>query len=576
MGEEYAVVMEDFSWKYEDTTRYAVKSVDLKIKKGEIVVITGPSGAGKTTLCRAINGLIPHFYRGELKGNVIVEGFNTREADLITLSSRVGMCFDDPSNQLFSATVLEEVAFGASNFVKTRKELIERVEDSMKFCRIEKYRDKSPHALSGGEKQSVALASIIAMRPSILVLDEPTSNLDPYGTRLVFDRISQLVREQRHTLIIVEHKLDQVLPFADRLVIMNEGEILVEGPPKKVLTESEIPWELNLQIPPVSKIAYTISRGKLPYEELPLTLEEGVEYIRKLVSKGFIRIRESLKAPKTVEKPSSKRELIVFKDVWYEYPDGTLALKGIDLTIYDGEFIGIIGRNGSGKTTLAKMINGLYKPTRGVVYVEGYDTREVDISFLSTIVGYTFQNPDDQLFAKTVREELAFGPKNLGLPREEIEERVKLIAREFGLEEYLDVSPFTLSQGLRQKTAVASVLTMNPKVLVVDEPTTGQDYARAKVMMELFKKLHREGRTIVVISHNMDLIAEYCERVIVMLNGEILLEGPTREVFSKPEILAKSSLEPPQVTQLCQKLRSLGLPQDVLTLEELLGLLEVE
>jgi len=574
MKDDHAVVMEDFSWRYEESKKFALRNVNLKIRRGEIVVVTGQSGAGKTTLCRAISGLIPHFYRGEFKGNLYVEGYNTKETDLVTLSGIVSMCFDDPSNQLFSATVLEEVAFGASNFVKSRRELIERVEDAMKFCRIEKYRDKNPHALSGGEKQLVALASIIAMRPKILVLDEPTSNIDPYGSMIVFDRIYQLIREQKHTLVIVEHKLDKVLPIADRLIIMEDGEILVEGPPRKVLSESELPWKLDLQLPPVSKIAYLLNKGRLSPESLPITLEEGVEYLRKLFKERVFRFRK--REVKEAGKGEANKELIVFRDVWYEYPDGTVALKGVNLAVRDGEFIGIIGKNGSGKTTLAKMTNGLYKPTKGVVYVEGYNTREVDISFLASIVGYVFQNPDDQLFARTVREELAFGPKNLGLPEEEVEKRVKSVAKDLALEEYLEESPFKLSQGLRQRVAVASVLTMNPKVLIVDEPTTGQDYSRAKVMMDLFKRLHEKGKTIIVISHNMDLVAEYCERVVVMLDGNILLEGSPREVFMKTDIIAKTSLEPPQVTQLSNKLRDLGFPQDVLTIKEFLELLEIE
>jgi energy-coupling factor transport system ATP-binding protein len=255
--------------------------------------------------------------------------------------------------------------------------------------------------------------------------------------------------------------------------------------------------------------------------------------------------------------------------VWFEYPDGTDAVKGVSFDIFEGEFIGLVGQNGSGKTTLAKLFNGLYRPTKGTIVVDGVDVRTAPVQELTSRVGYSFQNPDDQIFAKTVRDELAFGPKNLKLSRDEIARRVDSSANEVEIAPYLDANPFNLSQGLRQRVAVASVLTMNPKVLVVDEPTTGQDFARSKIVMNLAKRLCDRGRTIIIISHNMDLVAEYCERLLVMLDGQLLVSGPTRQVFSQPELIRQTSLEPPQVAQLGQALREFGFPQDVLTIEEM-------
>jgi len=568
--EEYAIIMENVDWTYEGGTEKAIRNINLKIKKGEIVVITGPSGAGKSTLCYCISGLIPHFFRGELRGEVIVSGYNVRQTPLKVLSKEVGICFDNPSNQLFCATVLEEVAFGPENICVSRDEVIERVRDAIKLCRLEEYKDKSPHALSGGLKQSTAIAAIMAMRPNIFVLDEPTSNLDPEGTELIFHRIHELMSAQKRTTIIVEHKLEYVLPFADRLIIMSDGEIVANGSVRKVLAESELLQKLEISVPHVTKLAYGICKH-LSEDNVPITLEEGMKLLRGVTVRKTMPGLKELKCHSLAGK--ERKIIIKCENVWYEYPDGTLALKGVNLEINEGELIGVIGQNGSGKTTLAKLLNGLYKPTKGTVIVDGIDTRTVDVGYLARVVGYCFQNPDDQIFAKTVREELEFGPRNLKLPPEEIEQRVKKYAKKLEIHNYLDVSPFTLSQGLRQRVAVASVLTMEPKILIIDEPTTGQDYARSKAIMDLAKELNKEGKTVIIISHDMNLIAEYCDRVVVMWNGKILIEGTTREVFSKPQVLAQSSLKPPQITQLAQ---ILGLPPDILTVDEMIDLLDIK
>jgi energy-coupling factor transport system ATP-binding protein len=561
--QDKAIVFENVSWRYEGNEEDTLRGINLEIRAGETVVITGSSGAGKTTLCRCINGLIPHFYEGTLRGDVLVWGENSKTSTTVDLARRVAMCFDNPSNQLFCATVLEEIAFGPQNLCKTRNEVMQRVSDAMTFCRLEKYRDKSPHSLSGGEKQAVAIAALIAMEPEVMILDEPTSNIDAVGTGLVFERMRQLLKEKKRTTIIVEHKLQYVLPLADRLIVISDGTIVADDKPRKVLSDAGLINKLQIQVPYVATLAHRLAGG-LREEDVPITLEVAV--ISRLVKANKVRVNPVRRPPpaNTSEKP-----IISCRGVWYNYPDGTEALKDVTLDIFDGEFVGLVGRNGSGKTTLAKLFNGLYRPTRGKILVDGIDVATASVQELVSRVGYSFQNPDDQIFSKTVRDELAFGPRNLKLSQDEITRRVESSASEVEITPYLDADPFNLSQGLRQRVAVASVLTLNPKVLVIDEPTTGQDFARSKIVMNLAKVLCDRGRTIIVISHNMDLVAEYCQRLVVMLDGQVLVSGPTREVFSQPELIGRSSLEPPQVTQVGQALRDLGLPPDVLTITEM-------
>jgi energy-coupling factor transport system ATP-binding protein len=567
--EQFDIVLDNVTWTYSGSSEPAIKNVSLNVKRGEILVITGPSGAGKTTLSRILNGLVPHFYRGEMSGEAYIRGLRVRDYDVSILASKVGLVFDNPANQLFTSTVLEEIAFGPENYCLSRDEIMRRVSYALQFSRLNGLENKSPYLLSGGQQQACAIAAIVAMMPDILVLDEPTANLDPEGTELVFNRIREIVETQHKTMVIIEHKLDYALPLADHLAVMNNGEIVAYGKPLDVLDKIELMEELDLQIPHATEIAYWLRKRGYRVRDIPITVDEGVRFLRNILNPKHIQDISTISRD-TVNRRISSEVAVRCENVWYQYKDGSMALKGINIdAIYHGEFVGFIGKNGSGKTTTAKLLNGLYKPTKGRVIIFGRDTKGLSVQELASQVAYVAQMPDDQLFAKTVREELAFGPKNLGVPEDEVMRRVEAVAEELGLKQYLDVSPFNLSQGLKQRVVVASAVTMNPKILVVDEPTTGQDFARAAAMMELAKKLNEKGSTVIVISHNMDLIAAYCHRVLVFYDGQVIDSGPPREVFQREEVLARTSLKPPQVTSICRQLRNSGLPADIITVSEM-------
>jgi len=567
---EVVAEFNDVNWVYAGTTKPALDGVSLKIRKGEVVVISGPSGAGKTTLCRCFNGLIPHFFEGELKGDAAVAGMDVAKNDIPFLAAKVGLLFDDPSNQLFNSTVEEELAFGPENYGVPVAEIRRRIEEGLAFARLEGSRLRSPHSLSGGQQQACALAAIYTMRPEIFVLDEPTANLDPHGAQLIFQRLSELIAKDSRTFVIVEHNLESILPYANRLVIVDGGKVLADGEPEEVLKKVDLMEGVDLQVPHATGLAYELERRGYQLEDVPFTTEGAVSMLKRFMPRFKPRRLE------TEEKADPATPIIEADDVSFSYPDGTEAIKGVSLKIPTGGYVGFVGKNGSGKTTFVKMFNGLLRPTSGKVLVGGEDVMRKGVAELARTVGYNFQNPDDQIFARTVREELAFAPANLGLPPEDVSRAVAEVARDLELSNYLDSNPFSLSQGLRRRVAFGSTLTLNPRVLVVDEPTTGQDYIRAKVVMELCKKLNQKGETIIIISHNMDLIAEYCRYVFVMKDGGLLLEGTPREVFSKPEVLIETSIVPPQITRIFQTLGEPRIPTDVLTVDEALRVLGVK
>jgi energy-coupling factor transport system ATP-binding protein len=580
MKTDTEIEISNVTWTYRKTENPAITNLNIDIKPSEIVFITGPAGAGKTTFCRFINGLIPHFYTGKLEGKVVVRGMDTAEYPPETLCGYVGLIFDNPSNQLFNLTVYDEIAFGPENLCIPPDKIREIVADALKFCRLETYVDKTPHHLSGGEQQACALASIMAMRPQVYVLDEPTANLDPYGTELVFDRVEDLFRTEKKTGIIVEHKLEQISKLADRMIVLDQGKIILEGKPREVMQSVDKLSQLGLKVPQVTLLAHNLQKKGIDLQNLPTSLEEGINTISGLLDQGKLEVidkNSKQRGENIVETTTNEKEVLVdCQDIWYTYPDGTEALKGVDLKIHKGDFLGLIGKNGSGKTTLAKIIKGLYSPTKGKVLVSGTDLFEKTGIDRAKTVGYVFQNPDDQIFSKTIRDEIGFGLRFLKLSKDEEEKLINKAAATMELQDHLDKNPFDVSQGLRQRVAIASVLIFEPEIFIIDEPTTGQDFARSKIIMDMVRALHRIGKTIIIVTHDMELIAEYAQRLVVMRGGKMLLDGSTRNVFSQPKALQESSIKPPQITTLSQNLSKYRVPPDILTVQEMEAILAIK
>ncbi len=573
-SEEYEIIINNVTYKYPGSDKPALRNINLKVRKGEILLITGPTGAGKTTLCNLINGLVPHFYGGSLEGDVIVHGINTRNSYIGYLSTIVGLLFQDPSSQLVTASVEDEIAFGLENLGLNIDEINERIDWVLDFIGLSEYKQQPPYALSGGQQQACALASILAMKPLIYVLDEPTSNLDPIGSLSVFKLLRKISLEEKKTIIIVEHKLEELIDLVDRVIVMNEGKILMEGNPREILGgEAEFLNSIGLEAPQVALFAHEVKKLGINLSSIPLTIDEGYEKFSEIFKN--IKREASIQKEAFYQKDNIEKEVIIqVKDVWFQYPSGSMALKGVTTNFYRGDFVAIIGQNGSGKTTLAKNINGLLRPTKGDVIVFNMNTKMVPIHEIISHVGYVFQNPDNQLFSRRVYDEIAFGPKNIGLSKDEINKRVIEVSKMLDINNLLEEKPYELSKGHRQRVAIASILSMMPEVLIIDEPTTGQDPRGRREVMNIFKKLHSLVKTIIVITHDMNIVAEYAQRCIVMSNGEILIDGTPKEVFLREDILEKAHLKPPTITQLFKKLSSkYNIKPDVLTVEEAISFL---
>jgi energy-coupling factor transport system ATP-binding protein len=475
--------------------------------------------------------------------------------------------------------VEEEVSFGPENLGVPPDEIRKRIDWALGVVRMEEFRHRSPFRLSGGQKQRVAIAAALSMMPQILVLDEPTSGLDPIGKMEVFSVVHDLKKMRNMTVVMVEHESEEIARFSDRVSVMNDGKIILEGTPRDVFSQTRILTDIGLNIPQVCELSERLNlkfQPRNPYSFL--TLQEAEDGIRGHFSRSKARgqaggdsglVRTEPKTTSDYEPASVQVE-----NLHFGYEKGIEVLRGINLTIRKGECVAIVGQNGSGKTTLVKHFNGLLRPTSGKVIVDGGDTAGKTVAQLSKTVGYLFQNPDHQIFSTSVDEEIAFGPRNLGVGSEETERRVTEALRLVGLEECRHVPPSTLGLGQRRKVTLASIVAMKPDVMVLDEPTTGIDWNGSIQLMNSVRELNKQGHTIITITHSMRVVAQYAERTIVLANGEVILDGPTREVFSKPDILKTTFLAPPQITCLAQDLQSLGFSRDILSVEEFCSNLE--
>jgi energy-coupling factor transporter ATP-binding protein EcfA2 len=565
--------VEELSYRYGPTDPLVLKDICFTVEAGEFVAIMGPSGAGKTTLCLALNGIIPNFFGGNFYGKVSVFGEDTIEQSVTQLAQNIGMVLQDPEMQLVTNTVEDEVAFGLENIKVPREEIRNRIDEALEIVRLTGYEKKHPNTLSGGQKQRLAIAAALALRPKVMVLDEPTSQLDPIGMEEVFSVIRELNQRYKITVILVTHDSERVAEYADRVLLMDDGQLMSDCRPSEFfrgIVQREVK---GIRLPQVTEFYAGLNNDPLSAQSLPVTLSEAVEELDQ-VWKKYKFTPVSYKSTQ-IENTQQGEPLISARDIYFTYPDGTEALTGVSLDIHAGEAVAIIGQNGGGKSTLVKHFVRLLKQTSGDLKIFGKDADVYSVSELAQRIGFVYQNPDAQIFCKSVEEEVGFGPVNQLDDVEEVKRRVKAALAEMDLEQFKDEHPLALSKGDRERVAVAAILAMNPEVIIFDEPTTGQDKLGAQHIIEAIDRLHKQGRTIVIITHHLHLLPGYVDRVVLLGDGKILRDAPLREVFNDFDVLRQTYLSPPQIVEFAHEIDRMGSAStSALTVEETINLFQ--
>jgi energy-coupling factor transport system ATP-binding protein len=514
MMEGSAIQCENLHFAYDEGLPEVLRGLSISIPNGSYVVVAGPSGAGKSTFARTLNNIIPLFYRGPFSGKRWIAGKELDRQSIASMAPLIGMVFQDFEHQLFSTDSMLELSFGLENFGIPPDEMKKRMGELANKFGISHLLNREPLSLSGGEKQKLAIASVMAYRPKVLVLDEPTTDLDPESREFVLQAVPRL-RDWVETVIVIDHESDQ-FQTTDHVYLLRDGVIQASGAPKEVLTNADLLEENSLA--PIETVKV---QSALKQPAALLTVSD----LTKLFSDYILE-------PIPIPGRSANPTVIEITGVTFKYKEQEKeALQNINVEIRQGEFAGIIGRNGSGKSTLLRHLNGLQMPQQGTVRILGRDVRDWNRQELSRKVGLVFQNPDHQIFEATVRSEIEFGPKQFGFSEQEVAVASDRAIETMDLTKRVEDDPFQLSKGERQRVAVASILSIHPDILILDEPTTGLDYRQQKHLMNLLHELNQSGTTILIVTHAIQLVSDYCNYAVLLSGGKIVSQGHPRELF---------------------------------------------
>ena len=590
------IEVKDLKYRYPGTTELALDGVSFTVEKGEFIGIAGENGAGKSSLSQALLGLIPQFYKGAYGGSVTVCGMDARNTPVSELCRHVGLVFQNPFNQLSGAkdTVYDEVGYGLQNLGFSPEEIRTRVESVLRCFGIWEYRDRNPFDLSGGQLQRVAICSVLAMKPDVLILDEPTSQLDPEGSEEVFHTVDELTK-MGITIIMIEQKIEKLAGYCDRVLLMHQGHVVDYDTPRKIFSREDL-YDLGVNPPAYTRFARA---NALVFEDgtLPVTHAETLERVKasgadratliaslrtmtagvQMENQGHSAEPHADTSRQTAdadtdagtaeasaftsgdhasEASGAAEATFQVKDLRFSYVKGREVLHGLNLAL-DHRPTAIIGQNGAGKTTLVRVLKGLLKPDSGEIRYQGENLEPKTVAELASRVGYVFQNPDDQIFKYKVLEEVMFGPLNIGMSPQEAEASAHEALRMVGLDEKAGENPYDLELSDRKMVAIASVLAMNTDVIILDEPTIAQSWNGRDKIREIMQAKAAEGKLVIAILHDMDFVAHSFARVIAMAHGEILADGAPADVFRNHPVLEKAALAAPPLYELLEELEAM-------------------
>jgi energy-coupling factor transport system ATP-binding protein len=553
------VDLANVTYTYEGEAAPVLRNISLRINRGEFVLILGPSGCGKSTLLHLLNGSVPHILNGTLKGAAIVCGKVVADTKVADFATEVGMVFQDPDAQIINTRVRDEVCFGLENLCRRVDEILIRQKEALDYVGLSGFGDHSIFELSGGQKQRVSVAAVLAARPRLLVLDEPTANLDPAGMAEVFAVLARLNREYGTTIVMVEHRVDELADKISRVVMMDQGAIVFDGSPRAAFSARRVVHSQEADVvptaswfPQVSELAMDLAAASgqaLLSDQVPLCVEEAVDFCAAWsVPAEAVAV---IAAP--VER--LKKPLLSINSLSFGYDRNAPILKKVDLKLESNAIVALLGRNGCGKTTLARLLVGINAAPAGTIDLGGKDLSQLGAREIAAYIGYVFQNPDHQFVTDRVDAEIAYGLKVRNYSADEITRRVDDVLGIVDLKRYCHRSPFSLSLGERRRLSVATMLVLEPRLLVLDEPTIGQDYERAQQLMGLMARLReRYDTTILMITHDVRLVAQWADRAMVLQSGEIAYDGPPIGLFGDTGLLQSAGLLPPPIHEVSRLL----------------------
>lgn len=541
------IQFEHFGFKYRSQAEPTLKDINLTIYEGEKVLIAGPSGSGKSTLAHCINGLVPASYKGSMEGSLHIGGKNAEKENIFSLSQLVGTVLQDPDGQFIGLTVGEDIAFTLENDQVTREEMNTRVKEAARLTEIDGKLASSVHELSGGQKQRVAIAGVLVNDVDILLFDEPLASLDPATGKEVIDLIDRLQKQTKKTIVMVEHRLEDVLfRHVDRIIVVNEGTIVADMTPDELLA-SNVLEAAYLREPLYVKA--------MKYAGIPVAPGDQIADLPRLTldDEAKEKIEQWMEASEPSVEQIAAQDLLEVRELSFDYPTRPNTLSNISFTVKKGEMISIAGANGAGKTTLSKVLCAFEKPTKGSILLNGDDITGDTIKQRSERIGVVMQNPNQMISKQMIFDEVALGLVLRGIKEEEIKERVERVLKVCGLYPFRNWPVSALSFGQKKRVTIASILVLEPEILILDEPTAGQDFKHYTEMMTFLEQLNQQGVTIFMITHDMHLMLEYTTRTIVISDGEKIADNTPAKVLTDQLLVQKASLKETSLYELALK-----------------------